>query len=662
MIIIIQDKMKVNGYIMNKFKPILIIIFIFAIIIPCIVLSYLAIRSVTHEEAYLEKQLSNTYLSEINYIQTLIQTELIKIENELFKIIILPDNLNNQKTFNKWKVSSNLISVPFHLSKKLEILWPDINSKLSEEELSFINWNRDFLKGKTPTPIYMNIALAYKDEIIKNEAVNSLAPETNKDSDKMQGSGLEKSQETENKPTSILNFSNLTKSKSSEKKSDINRKYNEQQAIEDFYENKPLKEEVYKKAEDEGKQTFMRNVIVQQETQTENKKTEQEKSIYISELLKIDEIIKDKDHGIIPRIIYDELTHIFWKKTNNDHIIGCVINKEELNNRILSILPDLSSTIRIITILNDNGTPLLVPENNNRDWRKPFVAREISELLPHWEAAAYLINPDFIRSKAKFMESIIYLLISIMFISILIGSILIIRSIHQEMNLASKKTNFVTNVSHELKTPLTSIRMFAEILKEKRQTDEKKKNKYLEVMVSETERLTRLINNVLDFSKINDKKKSYNKKDIDCIELCKEIFQSHKDRLVHNGFIFNFSPKKESININADEEAMKQVILNLISNAEKYSIDKKEINLRVFNEDKNAIIEIEDHGIGIPVKYSKKIFKEFFRIDDSLTSNVRGTGLGLTIAQKIINDHDGEIIYKPGEGGGSIFQIILPVK
>src|SRR4030042_2727890 len=89
--------------IMNKFKPILIIIFIFAIIIPCIVLSFLAIRSVTHEEAYIEKQISNTYLSEINYIQTLIQKELINIENELNNLIILPDNINDQKTFNKWK-------------------------------------------------------------------------------------------------------------------------------------------------------------------------------------------------------------------------------------------------------------------------------------------------------------------------------------------------------------------------------------------------------------------------------------------------------------------------------------------------------------------------------------------------------------------------------
>lgn len=644
---------------MNKFKPILIIIFIFAIIIPCIVLSFLAIRSVTHEEAYIEKQLSNTYLSEINYIQTLIQNELIKIENELNNIIILSGNINDQKTFNKWKKSTTLVSVPFHLSKNLEFLWPDINNKLSEEELSFINWNKDFLKGSTPTPIYMNIALAYKDEIIKNEIVSAV---TNDDIDKIQESELDTNQKNEDKSDFKFNSKSMRKAEEVDKKLDINKNYKEQQAIEEFYENKPLKEEVYKKAEDEGKQTFLRNIITQEKTQIANNKNEQEKSIYISELLKINEIIKNKDHGIIPRIIYDELTHIFWKKTNNEHIIGCVINKDELNTRILSTLPDLSSTIRIITILNDNGTPLLVPENNNRDWRKPFVAREISELLPHWEAAAYLLNPDFIKSKAKFMESIVYLLISIMFVSILTGSILIIRSVYQEMNLAAKKTNFVTNVSHELKTPLTSIRMFAEILKEKRQTDENKKNKYLEVMVSETERLTRLINNVLDFSKIKEKKKNYNKKDIDCVELCNEIFQNHKERLVHNGFIFNFITKIDSIIIHADMESMKQVILNLISNAEKYSIDKKEINLTVYNKDNNAIIEIQDIGIGIPEKYSKKIFKEFFRIDDSLATNVSGTGLGLTIAQKIINDHDGGIVYKPGEKGGSIFQIILPAK
>ena len=649
----------------NNFKPLLVIIFIIAIIIPCLVLGFLAIRAVTHEEAYIEKQLSNTFLNEINYVQALIQKELIDIEDELNNIIELPNNTNNQKTFNNWKQNSSLVDVPFHLSKNFEILWPDINSKLSKEELLFINWNKDFLKGETPTPIYMNIALAYKDQIIKDEA--TINKEKNKENDTI---GLVDNKgekmEVNDKENSTLRTRSINKllESNEQKNIDVNKKMAEQQAIEEFYENEPLKEEVYKKAEDEGKKVNLRNIISQEKNIIEKtkKETKQEKSIYISELLKINEIIKDKDHGIIPRILYDELTHIFWKKINNENIIGCVINKDELNNRILSSLPDLSSTIRILTILNDNSIPLFIPkENNNRDWRKPFVAREISELLPHWETAVYLINPDLVKLKAKFMKSIVYILITIMSISILLGSILILRSLYFEINLAKKKTTFVANVSHELKTPLTSIRMFAEILKEKRQTDEKKKHKYLEIMVSETERLTRLINNVLDFSKINEKKKKYNKKNIDCIKLCENIFESQKVRLIHNGFKFYFNTKIKKIIINADEEAMKQVILNLISNAEKYTIDKKEINLSVYTDNNNVVIQIEDRGIGIPLKHANKIFKEFYRIDDTLTSKVKGTGLGLTIAQKIINDHNGSIIYKPRNKGGSIFQIILPL-
>lgn len=647
----------------NNFKPLLVIIFIIAIIIPCVVLGYLAIRAVTHEEAYIEKQLSNTSLSEINYVQALIQTELLDIEEELNNLIVLPNNIDNQKIFNEWKQKSPLVNVPFHLSRNLEILWPDINSKLSEDELSFLNWNKDFLKGNTPTPIYMNIALAYKDQIIKNE------PIVNKENDdSVPIDSKEKINEYQNKKDDKVKTRSINKDvvKSIEQNEnlDINKKLAEQQAIKEFYDNESLKEEVYKKAENEGKKINLRNIISQEKNVEEKKQaqSEQEKSIYISELLKIDDIIKDKDHGIIPRILYDELTHIFWKKTANGNIIGCVIDKNQLNNRILSSLPDLSSTIRIITILNDNGIPLFIPkENNNRDWRKPFVAREISELLPHWEIAVYLINPDFIENKADFMKSVVYILITLMSISILFGSILIIRSIYLEINLARKKTTFVANVSHELKTPLTSIRMFAEILKEKRQTDEKKKNKYLEIMVSETERLTRLINNVLDFSKINERKKKYNKKNMDCIKLCKNISESQKVRLIHNGFIFNFNTKIKEIFIYADEEAMKQVILNIISNAEKYSIDRKEIILSVFKDNCNVFIQIEDRGIGIPSKHVNKIFKEFYRIDDTLTSKVKGTGLGLTIAQKIINDHNGNIIYKPRIGGGSVFQIILPV-
>ena len=227
----------------NNFKPLLIIIFIIAIIIPCLVLGFLAIRAVTHEEAYIEKQLSNTFLSEINYVQALIQKELVDIENELNNTILLPDNINNQKTFNNWKQNSTLVNVPFHLSKKLEILWPDINSKLSKDEVLFYNWNKDFLKGETPTPIYMNIAIAYKDQIIKDNSTINKENDNAGFIDEKEKANKEKIEDKniEEGTLRTRSISKLLKS-NEQKKMEVNKKIAEQQAIEEFYDNESLKE------------------------------------------------------------------------------------------------------------------------------------------------------------------------------------------------------------------------------------------------------------------------------------------------------------------------------------------------------------------------------------------------------------------------------------
>jgi signal transduction histidine kinase len=228
--------------------------------------------------------------------------------------------------------------------------------------------------------------------------------------------------------------------------------------------------------------------------------------------------------------------------------------------------------------------------------------------------------------------------------------------------MARKKTNFVANVSHELKTPLTSIRMFAEMLRERRQTDRDKQEKYLDIMVSETERLTRLINNVLDFSRMDKGKKTYDKKMIDAASLCEELLESQRLRLEQNGFEVNFTRTSSPVYVEGDEEALKQAVLNLLSNAEKYSQDKKQIDVEVGRSDESVIINVKDRGIGIEPKQAQKIFKEFYRADESLTSKVRGSGLGLTISKKIINDLGGDILYFPREDGGSVFQIKFPLK
>jgi len=238
----------------------------------------------------------------------------------------------------------------------------------------------------------------------------------------------------------------------------------------------------------------------------------------------------------------------------------------------------------------------------------------------------------------------------------------VLNTLRSEMDLARKKTNFVANVSHELKTPLTSIRMFAEMLRERRQTNRDTQKKYLDIMVSETERLTRLINNVLDFSRMEKGKKTYDKKIVDAASLCEELLESQRLRLEQNGFKVNFIRTPGPVYMEGDEEAFKQAILNLLSNAEKYSQDKKQIDVEVSRTEDSVFINVKDRGIGIEPEHFQKIFKEFFRADESLSAKVRGSGLGLTISKKIINDLGGDILYHPREGGGSVFQIKLPVK
>jgi signal transduction histidine kinase len=340
------------------------------------------------------------------------------------------------------------------------------------------------------------------------------------------------------------------------------------------------------------------------------------------------------------------------------------MNETQLKTRILRVLPDAYSSARILTVLDERGSPLFNPvPQRSLDWRRPFTALEIGELLPHWEVVTYLTDPQALTSQARSTTWIVWMLILLLFISIAAGGTLILRNVSSQVRLAQQKTTFVANVSHELKTPLTSIRLFTELLREKRQPDEARQGQYLDLMISETERLTRLINNVLDFSRMAEGKKQYTMKIVDAISLCREMVEKQRIHLELNGFSLTFTAELQSVMVKADEEALRQVLINLLSNAEKYSPEKKEIEveIEIGRERGLVFIRVKDRGIGIPASESERIFKEFYRVDDSLTSRVKGTGLGLTIARRIVRDHGGDLAYLPREKGGSIFQIQLPI-
>jgi len=253
----------------------------------------------------------------------------------------------------------------------------------------------------------------------------------------------------------------------------------------------------------------------------------------------------------------------------------------------------------------------------------------------------------------------------LMVFAISVGGWLIGRDLNRQLALARQKTDFVSNVSHELKTPLTSIRMFSELLAEERVADPGKQRAYLQIITAETARLTRLINNVLDFSRMERGEKKYNFRDTDLINIVRETTETYRPHLENTGFQLECDLDGCQLPIRADADAIAQIIVNLLSNAEKYSNGDKKIRIETVRRDGPlpcAEVKILDRGIGVPRSCAERIFEKFYRAHDSLSSGIQGSGLGLTLARQIARAHGGDVVYEPREGGGSIFALRLPLK
>jgi signal transduction histidine kinase len=296
-------------------------------------------------------------------------------------------------------------------------------------------------------------------------------------------------------------------------------------------------------------------------------------------------------------------------------------------------------------------------------WKHPFVATEINETLPHWEVAVYLVNPASITRSAQTLRLTLGLLVTVLVLAIGVGSWLIVSDLSRQLTLTRQKADFVSNVSHELKTPLTSIRMFSELLAEGRVADPAKQRSYLGIIAAETARLTRLINNVLDFARLERGEKKYQFQPCDVVRVVRETLESYRPNLEAGGFRLECALPESPAMVQGDRDALAQVLVNLLSNAEKYSNSHKEISVQVVVQPQPVrYIEVQvlDRGQGVPAGCEEKIFEKFYRAQDSLSSGIQGSGLGLTLARQIARAHGGEVIFERREGGGSIFSLRLP--
>jgi signal transduction histidine kinase len=316
-----------------------------------------------------------------------------------------------------------------------------------------------------------------------------------------------------------------------------------------------------------------------------------------------------------------------------------------------------------LALLNEHAKPAYISHPGFKtDWKRPFVASEIGEALPYWEASLYLADPARMASAARQVTYLLFFLIALAIGAIAWGGYLIATETRRQLVLVEKKNDFVSNVSHELKTPLTSIRMFAELLEEGRIEDTAKRNRYLRIIRLESERLTRLINNVLDFAKLERNQKRYDKRQVDLQQVCERVWDAQQIGFQQNGFVSSWQAAPGPYPVLGDADALAQVIMNLLSNAEKYSNgNRKEIEMQTFVNGADIMVSVLDCGPGVPKGQEEKIFEQFYRAHDSLHSGIQGSGLGLTLARRIARDHGGDVTYTPRPSGGSNFTLRLPL-
>ena len=339
-------------------------------------------------------------------------------------------------------------------------------------------------------------------------------------------------------------------------------------------------------------------------------------------------------------------------------IAGLVIDPKEFIYRILSPkIQEVAQQEFVISVFNP-------AENFQFNSSKDFKVREVQQskalwIFPNYKIGISLVGQtieDLVKQRA--MTNI--LLIGLLTVVLILGVWIVYRNIKKEVELAQIKSDFVSNVSHELRTPLSLISMFAETLEMGRVKTEEKKNEYYSIISQEANRLGKIVNSILNFSKMEAGKRQFNFVDSYLNDVAETVFRSYKFHLEHLGFTFELTKDETIPIIKIDEEAVSEAIVNLVDNAVKYSDDNKEISIHTGKEKNYAFIEVEDKGIGIPEKDQKKIFEKFFRVSSGNVHTVKGSGLGLSIVKYIMDAHKGKIELSSEVGKGSKFKLLFP--
>ncbi len=349
---------------------------------------------------------------------------------------------------------------------------------------------------------------------------------------------------------------------------------------------------------------------------------------------------------------------IWYRPAYSDVFRGIVVDQDTLIDTLRSALPAFGANL----LRDDQSSSTyrsLVSNITPRD-EFDFVVQIPTQILPSTSLILRRVSDDVFNVSFWIIAG---LLIFILVASFFFGGSVFLWIAQRTAMEAQQKTDFLSNVSHELKTPLTTIRMYAEMLEEDRVSSADKQKRYLRTIGGETQRLSRLVNNILEFSALQKGKSRLHLQPTDLLTILNPLMETQAMRAGEEGLTLDWSFPEAAIPVKVDPDAVEQVVINLVDNAIKYAGQGKAIHCSIpacSAGGREVVLEVCDDGPGVPKPHVASIFNPFHRVENDLTATRPGSGLGLSIARSLIRQMGGELEYAARPGGGACFSITLP--
>jgi len=379
-------------------------------------------------------------------------------------------------------------------------------------------------------------------------------------------------------------------------------------------------------------------------------------SFTVSEILADAAALKDWPEETIRRLDLPGSVHAVHYKIA-DKIILCLMRQEYFASFLHAALDDMNDdtvTCRILDNLGNFAAGLQNPGG------RPFVTLAgMGRFMPEWSAELYFTDAEVFENAGK-RQAAIYTWTAVLVILLIVAAGAVAgQTVGRQIKLNRLKNDFIATITHELKTPLSSMRVLVDTLLEGNYSDQQQATEYLQLISKENLRLSRLIDNFLTFSRMERNKQAFDIAPARPAEIAADAVEAVRAKFSKPNCRFDVEIDQPLPDILADHDAMVTVLVNLLDNAYKYTNDEKRIKLKVFTEDNSVCFSVSDNGIGMPHRAVKRIFNRFYQVDRSLSRSAEGCGLGLSIVKFIIDAHNGRITVESRAGQGSTFVVKL---